>query len=87
MCSLIAKGGYVFTLTPKVYLWAVFGGVCIGAAEIGYLYLFDTLGGAKPMAANVAIPSIVCGTIVITMLFLYTILKENFFRAMRSVVC
>ncbi|MFT5111985.1 MAG: drug/metabolite transporter (DMT)-like permease [Parasphingorhabdus sp.] len=76
--ALAAKGGHVFTLAPKAYLWATVGGVCIGVAEIGYLYLFGGLGGLKPMAANIAIPTIVCGTIVIAMLFSYIVLKESF---------
>ena len=33
-------------------------------------------GGAGPLAANVAIPSIVGGTIALTLLFSYVVLKE-----------
>ena len=52
-------------------------GVCIGGAEIGYLYLFGGVGLSKPMAASVAIPTIVSGTIVFAMLFSYFVLKET----------
>ncbi len=58
------------------YFWAAVAGVCIGSAEIGYLYLFGGVGLSKPMAASVAIPTIVSGTIVISMLFSYFVLKE-----------
>ncbi len=51
-------------------------GLCIGGAEIAYFYLFGGIGVTKPMAANIAIPTIVSGTIVIAMLFSYLVLKE-----------
>jgi len=73
--SLLAlKGGQVLTLSMGSYAVA---GICIGGAEIGYLYLFGGVGLSKPMAASVAIPTIVSGTIVIAMLFSYFVLKET----------
>ncbi|MEM7225201.1 MAG: hypothetical protein AAF495_19640 [Pseudomonadota bacterium] len=63
---LLARGGHVLQLSPSAYLWAVGAGICIGFAEIAYFYLFGGIGGLKPMAASVAIPVIVSGTIVIT---------------------
>ena len=77
---LHVKGGHTFQLTGKAYLWAVFAGVCIGAAEIGYFYLFSGLGfngAANPMPANVVIPVVVSGTIVIAMIFSVVALKES----------
>lgn len=74
---LILRGGQVFTLSMGSYFWAAVAGVCIGGAEIGYLYLFGGVGLSKPMAASVAIPTIVSGTIVIALLFSYFVLKET----------
>lgn len=80
---LLVKGGHSFQLTGKAYMWAVFAGICIGAAEIGYFYLFSGLGfdggaeAATPMQANVVIPVVVSGTIVITMIFSIIALKES----------
>ena len=62
---LAAQGGHVFTLAPRAYFWAVLAGLCIGAAEIGYFYLFGGIGLDKPMQAGVAIPVIVAGTVAI----------------------
>ncbi len=66
----------MFWLTTSSYVWAALAGLCIGGAEIGYLCLFGGIGLTKPMAASVAIPVIVSGTIVIAMLFSYLVLKE-----------
>ncbi|MEM7508584.1 MAG: hypothetical protein AAF415_17775 [Pseudomonadota bacterium] len=74
--ALAVRGGQSFALTPSAYLWAALAGVCIGAAEIGYLYLFGGVGFAKPMAASIAIPTIVSGTIVIATLASVLLLKE-----------
>ncbi len=62
---LFARGGHVLQLSTGTYLWAVGAGLCIGCAEIAYFYLFSGVGGIKPMAAGIAIPVIVSGTIVI----------------------
>ena len=63
---LLARGGHVLQLSTGAYLWAAGAGLCIGCAEIAYFYLFGGIGGIRPMAASVAIPVIVCGTIVIS---------------------
>ena len=46
---LLARGGHSFSLTSSTYLWAMAAGLCIGAAEIGYLYLFGGVGSIRPM--------------------------------------
>ena len=74
---LIARGGHALALPSAAYAWAAGAGVCIGLAEIGYFYLFRGVGGAGPVAANVAVPVIVTGTVVLTMLFSYLALKES----------
>jgi drug/metabolite transporter (DMT)-like permease len=74
---LSVQGGHSFRLSQPVYLYAAVAGLCIGAAEIGYFYLFGGVGAIKPMAANVAIPAIVTGTIVITMIVAHFLLRET----------
>ncbi len=73
---LMTRGDQVFALSSGSYFWAIVAGICIGGAEIGYLYLFGGVGLSKPMAASVAIPTIVSGTIVIAMLFSFLVLNE-----------
>ena len=73
---LLARGGHVLKLSPTAYAWAAGAGLCIGLAEIGYFYLFRGVGGAGPVAANVAVPAVVTGTVVLTMLFSVFALKE-----------
>lgn len=74
---LAVRGGHVFSLSTSAYVWAALAGLCIGGAEIAYLYLFGGVGLVKPMAASVAIPTIVSGTIVISIFFSYLALKET----------
>ena len=64
-------------LVASLAMWAIAAGVCIGGAEIGYLYLFGGIGGTKPMPANIAIPAIVSGTIVVTLLVSYLVFRES----------
>ncbi|HEX9771326.1 MAG TPA: EamA family transporter [Kiloniellales bacterium] len=73
---LFLKEGQHLQLTTPAYLWAAAAGLCIGGAEIAYFYLFGGIGAAKPMAASLAIPTIVSGTIVITLLVSWFILRE-----------
>ncbi len=73
---LLFRGGHAFSLSTGAYFWAAVAGLCIGCAEIAYLYLFGGIGLSKPMPAAIAIPTIVSGTIVIAMLFSLLFLKE-----------
>ncbi len=73
---LVGRGGHVFSLSTHSYVWAVIAGLCIGGAEIAYFYLFSGTGLSEPMPASVAIPVIVSGTIVISLLFSLFFLKE-----------
>ena len=75
---LFARGGHTLALSPAAYAWAAGAGVCIGLAEIGYFYLFRGVGGTGPVAASVAVPVIVTGTVVLTMLLASLALKESF---------
>ena len=73
---LAARGGHTFSLPANALAWAAAAGVCIGLAEIGYLYLFGGVGGFAPMAASIAIPTIVGGTILIALVVSVEVLKE-----------
>ncbi len=64
-------------LTWGAYAWAVAAGLCIGGAEIAYFYLFGGTGTLKPMAANVVIPTVVSGTVVLTALGGYLVFRES----------
>ena len=75
--GLVARGGHVLKLSPAAYGWAIAAGLCIGLAEIGYFYLFRGVGGAGPMNASVAVPVIVTGTVVLTLLLSSLVLNES----------
>ena len=61
------QGGHSFRLGTNALLWAALAGLCIGAAEIAYFYLFGGIVLPRP-DASIAIPVIVAGTIVISTL-------------------
>ena len=74
--GLLLRGGQTLSLPLGAYVWAAAAGLCIGAAEIGYFYLFRGSFGSAPMPANLAIPSIVAGTIIIALLASWLFLRE-----------
>ena len=76
--GLALQGGHVLVVSRPAVAWAVAAGLCIGAAEIGYFYLFRGVGGADPMAANVAIPVIVSGAIVLALVVSWLVFREPF---------
>lgn len=65
-----------FALPAGAYYWAAAAGLCIGAAEITYFYLFVGIGGSKPLPASVAIPVILSGTVVVSLFVGWLFLKE-----------
>ncbi len=73
---LASQGGHVFRLGYPSYAWAVAAGLCIGTAEVAYFSLFAGIGHGPPVAANVAIPAVVGGTIAITFLVSFIALRE-----------
>ena len=75
---LSSLGENIFVLPSKTYLYAVFGGISIAIAEIGYFYLFNASNTDGALNANTAIPIILGGTILVTMIFSFYILKESF---------
>lgn len=74
---LLTRGGHVLQLSGHAYAWAAAAGLCIGIAEIGYFYLFGGMGNIRPIAANIAIPAIVSGTVVITFVVSYFVFRES----------
>ena len=76
--GLVLRGGHVLAVSAPAVSWAVAAGLCIGAAEIGYFYLFRGVAGNEPMPANVAIPIIISGTIVLTLLVSWLVFREPF---------
>lgn len=65
---LWSRGVTGFQLGSAAIGWAVVAGVCIGGAEIAYLYMFGGVGGHPTMPAGIAIPVVVSGTIVIALI-------------------
>ena len=61
------RGVENYAIGTSALLWAISAGVCIGGAEIAYLYLFGGVGGLKPMPASLAIPVIVSGSIILAL--------------------
>ena len=74
---LYLRGGHVFTLPTASFGWAILAGICIGGAEIGYFYLFSGFGLRQSMPASVAIPVVVSGTIVISVLLGFFLMRED----------
>lgn len=72
--------GASLLLPAKAYLWAAAAGLCIGAAEITYFYLFAGIGSSKSMPASVAIPVIVSGAVVISLFAGWLVLNEHIAR-------
>ena len=76
--GLLLRGNQILTLSVSAYTWAAVAGLCIGAAEIGYFYLFRGVFNSEPMSANIAIPCIVGGTILVTVIVSWLALQEPF---------
>lgn len=55
-------------LPAPAYWWAMAAGMCIGAAEISYFYLFAGVAGSPSMPVSIATPVIVSGTIVLALI-------------------
>ena len=75
---LFSKGEKIFVIPSKSYLYAIFAGISIGLAEIGYFYLFNESNPKGASNANSVIPVILGGTILITMIFSFIFLSESF---------
>ena len=74
---LSSIGESIFVLPSKTYLYAIFGGISIGVAEIEYFYLFNASNSNGALKANTAIPIILGDTILVTMIFSFYIFEES----------
>ncbi len=72
--TLALQGGQTFRLSVPSYAWALAAGLCIGIAEIGYLTIF---GRSDPLPASVVIPTVVTGTVVVTLVVSVVVFGER----------
>ncbi len=77
LAFLALQGGHSFRLSQPAYLYAAAAGLCIGAAEVCYFYIFGGVGGIERLPASLAIPTVVSGTIVITLLVSVVLFGER----------
>ncbi len=85
--ALVVSVAYLLTMVKDsvsisdfplgAYAWAVGAGICIGIAEILYFYLFRGFEGEAPIQASTAIPVVVGGTILITVLVSALLFRES----------
>jgi len=74
---LVAGGTVILGLYKPTFFWAILAGICIGGAEICYLYLFGHTGiGSSKLPTYVIIPFIVGATIVIVVIASVFIFRE-----------
>ena len=64
----LLRQGQALVLPDRAFQFAILAGVCIGLAEIMYFYLFRGFAGEQALPASLAIPIVVGGTIVISVL-------------------
>lgn len=77
LAFLLAQGGNAFRLGTPAYLWAFAAGLCIGIAEVGYFYLFGGVAGIRPLPASVVVPTVVTGTVVISLVVSWLVFGER----------
>lgn len=77
--KLIFSTDKFFILSFKSYTYAILGGICIAAAEIGYFYIFSNKNSSSSLNASSAIPIVIGGTICITFIFSYLFLNEKIY--------
>ena len=74
---LLLRGNATFALNAPAFWWAAAGGIAIGVAEILYFYLFRGAFGNAPVSANLAIPIVVGGTILLATVGSWLFLSES----------
>ena len=74
---LLRQGNQELQLNTPTYGWAVAAGLCIGAAEIGYFYLFGSFSAGQSIPASIVIPIVVCGTVIVALLASYLLFGET----------
>ena len=75
--GLVLRGTTDLALPSTALIWAALAGLCIGTAEIGYFYLFRGGLNHDAVAASIAIPAIVGGTVLLTILVAWLFLQES----------
>ena len=76
LAFLLVQGGHSFRLAAPAYAYAFVAGLCIGVAEVVYFYIFGGIGGMRPVPASLAIPIVVTGTVVVTVLVSALVFRE-----------
>ncbi|OED38163.1 hypothetical protein AB833_21020 [Chromatiales bacterium (ex Bugula neritina AB1)] len=71
------SGVQQFLLPAPAYGWAIAAGVCIGAAEIAYFYVFTGVAGSWPVPVSLAVPVIVGGSVVLATLAAWIVFGES----------
>ena len=77
LAVLGVQGGHSFRLSTPAYVHAGVAGLCIGLAEVLYFYIFAGVGGVRALPANLVIPTVVTGTIVITLVISFLVFRER----------
>ena len=77
--KIIISTDKFFILSLKSYIYAILGGICIAAAEIGYFYIFSNKNSTLSLNASSTIPIVIGGTICITFIFSYLFLNEEIY--------
>lgn len=65
---LRVSGVESFALPAPAYWWAIAAGLCIGAAEVCYFYIFGGSAYTTPFPVSIATPVIVGGAVVLATL-------------------
>lgn len=77
LAALRVSGVETFVLPAPAYWWAIGAGLCIGAAEICYFYIFGGSPFSTPFPVSVATPVIVGGAVVLATLGAWWFFRES----------
>ncbi len=77
LATLRVWGVESFVLPAPAYWWAVGAGLCIGAAEICYFYIFGGSAYTEAFPVSVATPVIVGGAVVLATLGAWWFFRES----------
>ncbi len=76
LALLKTAGGTVFNLPGGAYGWAIAAGLCIGAAEICYFYLYTGVAGGAPLPVSVVMPVIIAGSVLLGLVIAWRLFAE-----------
>ncbi len=63
-------------LPAGAYGWAAIAGLCIGAAEICYFYLYTGIAGEPPLSVGVVMPVIIAGSVLLGLFAAWRLFAE-----------